>query len=174
MCTDCNNCLDTTQITLPTGPSGNSGNYTVITDLAYGDGNCPFGGVQIELYNGATNVLISTSYACNGLNSSVNLYEAYFKEQIGTDVPDETVINDSILGVWSRTAVGTYRYTKAGAGFSTSKTFFNLTNGLETEEVRCKLTVSSSNYITLQTYDSTGALSDDLIEQMFIGIYNKA
>lgn len=67
MC-NCNNCLDTSSISVP---DGNNGNYTVTRTFEGAEGGCTNGGVAIELYNGVTNALISTSYACNGVDASL-------------------------------------------------------------------------------------------------------
>jgi hypothetical protein len=108
----------------------------------------------------------------DGAFADVSVYWAVIKNQTGTNAPDDDIINDTIEGVWTRTAVGTYRYTKSGF-FGATTTWFTLTNGLTSAEVRCRLEVASSNYITLKTYDNTGALADDLLEQCWIGIFVK-
>lgn len=108
----------------------------------------------------------------DGIFAGYLVYQAVIKTQTGTNVPDDEIISDTIEGVWTRTATGTYRYTKNGA-FGASTTFFTFTNGLFTEETRCRLSVDSSNYITLKTYNSSGVLADDLLEQAWIGIYIK-
>lgn len=166
---NCQACLDTAHIQLP---NGNNGNYTVASEEAPGS-NCLYGGVKIETYNGVTNALVSTYYACNAEGYNDLHYKAYIKDQSGTNVPDVTPIVDGIGGTWSRISTGNYRYVKSGAGFTTSNVFFTLTNGKDEEEARCKLQVTNSTTITLLTYDNTGNLSDDLIEQMFIGIQVK-
>lgn len=96
-------------------------------------------------------------------------YEALFKSQLGTDTPDETIIEDTIGGVWTRVGVGEYRYTKTGA-FSLGKTFFTVTNGYYLENVTADIRVESSNYITLRTYNALGVLADELIDYMYVSI----
>jgi hypothetical protein len=153
------------------GDPGTPGNYTVTTDEP-GGVNCANGGVKIELFDGSDDSLISTHYACNGLDNpeiGILTYEVLFKNQSGTSAPSPTIINDDIAGVWSRASAGTYRYTKAST-FSESTTFFTCVNGLSSEEVRIRLSVDSSSYITLKTYNSSGVLADDLIEQMYLSI----
>lgn len=56
----------------PAGPQGTSGedgkngNYIITTEIPLGSLTCPCGGTNFEYYDGGTNTLISTSYACNG------------------------------------------------------------------------------------------------------------
>lgn len=56
----------------PAGPPGTSGidgkngNYVITSQILPGSPQCECGGTIFEYYNGATNTLISTSYACNG------------------------------------------------------------------------------------------------------------
>lgn len=56
----------------PAGPQGTSGedgkngNYVITSQILPGSPQCECGGTIFEYYDGATNTLISTSYACNG------------------------------------------------------------------------------------------------------------
>lgn len=56
----------------PAGPQGTSGedgkngNYIITTQIPLGSLTCPCSGTNFEYYDGGTNTLISTSYACNG------------------------------------------------------------------------------------------------------------
>jgi hypothetical protein len=161
-------------LTLFSGLTGPSGDYTIVTTEAPGV-NCANGGVKIELFNGLTNALISTSYACNGINGTdspdadVLLYEARIKDQVTTSAPDDDqIMIDTIEGVWSRVSTGSYRYTKSAA-FAVGTTFFTFTNGLPTTN-QCRLEVASSNYVSLKTYDATGTLADDILQMAYISI----
>lgn len=103
-------------------------------------------------------------------DANVLIYEAYIKDynEISGGVESAKII-DLINGTWSRISAGTYRYTKTGA-FAIGTTFFTLHNGISNQEVREKITVTSSNHCTLRTYDSSGVLTDDLIDDMYISI----
>jgi len=53
------------------GASGNNGNYVTVTAEAPGV-NCVNGGQKVILYNGITNLPISTSYICNGVPPTID------------------------------------------------------------------------------------------------------
>jgi hypothetical protein len=97
MSCNCNN-----NLTLFSGLQGNPGNYTVVTAEPVGV-NCTNGGVKIELFNGLTNALISTEYACNGICGC----EALISNTTAGDERGEIPLNNvsfgqqgAALGVW--------------------------------------------------------------------------
>lgn len=47
--------------------NGSDGNYTVVTEEVAG-ANCTNGGQKVEVFDGETNELLSTSYVCNGVD----------------------------------------------------------------------------------------------------------
>lgn len=48
------------------GAAGVNGNYVKVSPVYEGDRHCPCGGVQIDYFDGISETLISTDYACNG------------------------------------------------------------------------------------------------------------
>jgi hypothetical protein len=48
------------------GAAGINGNYITVSRVLSGSIHCPCGGVQIDYFDGISDTLISTSFACNG------------------------------------------------------------------------------------------------------------
>jgi hypothetical protein len=48
------------------GAAGVNGNYITVSTVLSGSRQCPCGGVQIDYFDGISDTLISTSFACNG------------------------------------------------------------------------------------------------------------
>ena len=48
------------------GDAGINGNYVKVSNILLGSRECPCGGVQIDYFDGISDNLISTSFACNG------------------------------------------------------------------------------------------------------------
>ena len=48
------------------GAAGVNGNYITVSTVLSGSRHCPCGGVQIDYFDGISDTLISTSFACNG------------------------------------------------------------------------------------------------------------
>lgn len=94
-----------------------------------------------------------------------------FLNQTGSNSPVLTTIKDTLLGVWARTAVGTYTLTKVGA-FAVNKTvpiddvYTDQTGNL------FKINRTSADVITLLTYASanTAVLADGVLTDRFINI----
>lgn len=50
----------------PAGKDGKAGDYVKVEQVLVGSPFCPCGGVEIQRYNGTTNVIIDRFYACTG------------------------------------------------------------------------------------------------------------
>lgn len=94
-----------------------------------------------------------------------------FLNQTGTNAPVLTVIKDTLLGTWARTAVGTYTLTKTGA-FTANKTV--PIDDIYTDQLGnlFKINRTSADVITLLTYAAanTSVLSDGVLIDRFINI----
>jgi hypothetical protein len=54
----------------PAGKDGVAGNYVKVEQVLVGSPFCPCGGLEVQRYNGVTNVIIDKFYACTGCNGA--------------------------------------------------------------------------------------------------------
>lgn len=102
--------------------NGTNGNYTVTRTFVGAEGGCTNGGVAIELYNGVTDALISTSYACNGVDgapgSSIDnplyVYKVMHSQTGSFNVAVNVIAVNTFpgaAGLTVRDSVGTYTFS---------------------------------------------------------------
>lgn len=94
-----------------------------------------------------------------------------FLNQTGTNAPVLTAIVNTLVGVWARTAIGTYTLTKAGA-FIANKTV--PIDDIYTDQAGnlFKINRTSTDVLTLLTYAAadTTSLADGVLTDRFINI----
>lgn len=92
-------------------------------------------------------------------------------EQGGTGAPTATIINNQIGSiVWTRANVGQYLGTLSGA-FLANKTEFGISNPVgPTDYAGIIINRLSNNALTIDTFNSSDQLADDVLSQVYPNI----
>jgi len=118
------------------------------------------------------NDYLSVSHNSDGTSKGSPTLECKgFLTQTGNNAPVFTSINDTLLGSWARTAVGTYTLTKTGV-FVANKTVPIEDVYLDQTGNLFKINRTSVDVLTLLTYSVSNitVLADDVLTNRFINI----
>jgi hypothetical protein len=117
------------------------------------------------------NTYLSVAHNSDGTAKEASLISKGFLSQTGTNAPVFTAIKDTLTGVWARTAIGTYTYTKTGA-FTVNKTIPLDDIYVDQSGNLFKINRTSADVITLLTYASadTTVLADAVLTNRYINI----
>lgn len=131
-------------------------------EITYSDGSF---GVKKIYADGTISSLVFKRPAA----SNKKQYTAFLSQEAGAD-PVAFLLEDSVAGVWKRTGVGVYTYTKAGA-FTVNKTTPNkATEYSDLAGNKFVVTPTSVDVFTLETYSAanTSVLADGVLDDQYI------
>lgn len=158
-------CKDCQGITLFKGKDGRG----IVSITAQEDGTF------IYLYTDGTTYIspdLTGPQGDQGVPGTPAVENTYYKARIIQEVTDpvtaSNIIQDDILGVWTRNIPGKYIYTKVGA-FLANKTFILLTNNVRGGSYVLAERLDD-NRIELSSTNALGVSADSIIDNVYISI----